>query len=45
MSLDVPTALLDQAERGEVDEAAFVDCVRTSLPYAWEWSVRWCAVG
>jgi hypothetical protein len=36
MSLDVSPALLEQAERGEVDEAAFVDCVRTSLPYAWE---------
>ncbi|GGO92742.1 SCO5389 family protein [Wenjunlia tyrosinilytica] len=36
MSLDVSPALLDQAERGEVDEADFVDCVRTSLPYAWE---------
>ena len=35
MSLDVPQALLEQAERGEVDEAAFVDCVRESLPYAW----------
>lgn len=36
MSLDVSPALLEQAERGEVDEAAFVDCVRTSLPYAWD---------
>jgi hypothetical protein len=36
MSLDVSPALLDKAERGEVDEAEFVDCVRTSLPYAWE---------
>ncbi|MFC5721340.1 SCO5389 family protein [Streptomyces gamaensis] len=35
MSLDVSPALLAQAERGEVDEAEFVDCVRTSLPYAW----------
>jgi hypothetical protein len=35
MSLDVPTALLERAERGDVDEAAFVDCVRQSLPYAW----------
>src|SRR3954465_9917432 len=33
MSLDVSPALLEQAERGEVDEAAFVDCVRNSLPY------------
>lgn len=36
MSLDVSPVLLEQAERGEVDEAAFVDCVRTSLPFAWE---------
>lgn len=36
MSLDVSPALLEQAERGEVDEAAFVDCVKNSLPYAWE---------
>ncbi|MEE1927482.1 SCO5389 family protein [Streptomyces sp. TRM 70351] len=36
MSLDVSPALLEQAERGEVDEADFVDCVKNSLPYAWE---------
>lgn len=36
MSLDVSPALLQQAERGEVDEAAFIDCVRNSLPYAWD---------
>ncbi|MFC9892542.1 SCO5389 family protein [Nocardia sp. NPDC127579] len=36
MSLDVPTALLERAERGEIDDADFVDCVRTSLPYAYE---------
>lgn len=36
MSLDVPAALLERAERGEIDDAEFVDCVRTSLPYAWE---------
>ncbi|MCQ4042013.1 SCO5389 family protein [Streptantibioticus rubrisoli] len=35
MSLDVSPELLAQAERGEVDEAAFVDTVRTSLPYAY----------
>ena len=35
MSLAVPADLLDQAERGEVDDAAFLDCVRASLPYAW----------
>jgi hypothetical protein len=36
MSLDVSPALLAQAERGEVDDVDFVDCVRTSLPFAWE---------
>ncbi|WP_433624789.1 SCO5389 family protein [Nocardia sp. CA-120079] len=36
MSLDVPTALLERAERGEVDDADFVEVVRVSLPYAWE---------
>jgi hypothetical protein len=36
MSLSVPSALLERAHRGEVDDAAFLDCVRTSLPYAWD---------
>src|SRR5205823_781635 len=36
MSLDVPTALLERAERGEVSDDEFVECVRTSLPYAYE---------
>ncbi|MDI2128195.1 SCO5389 family protein [Yinghuangia seranimata] len=36
MSLDVPPELLAQAEAGEVDEAEFVECIRASLPYAWE---------
>ncbi|WP_030169500.1 SCO5389 family protein [Spirillospora albida] len=36
MSLDVTPELLETAERGEVDDAAFVECIRTSLPYAWE---------
>jgi hypothetical protein len=35
MSLDVPAALLDRAEAGEVDDAEFIACVRDSLPYAW----------
>jgi hypothetical protein len=35
MSLDVPPALLRQAEEGAVDEAAFVAAVRESLPYAY----------
>jgi hypothetical protein len=36
MSLDVQPDLLERAERGDIDEADFVDCVRTSLPYAWD---------
>jgi hypothetical protein len=36
VSLDVSPDLLASAELGEVDEASFVDCIRTSLPYAWE---------
>ena len=36
MSLDVPFALLQRAEHGEVADAEFVDCVRRSLPYAWQ---------
>jgi hypothetical protein len=36
MSLAVPADLLDRARNGEVDDAAFLDCVRTSLPYAWD---------
>jgi len=36
MSLDVAPDLLEQATRGDVDEAAFVATVRTSLPYAYD---------
>ena len=35
MSLDVSPGLIAQAERGEVDDARFIDAVRRSLPYAW----------
>jgi len=35
MSLTVSPDLARQAQHGEVDDAAFVDCVRVSLPYAW----------
>lgn len=35
MSLTVSPQLLERAERGEVDDAAFIDCIRASLPYAW----------
>ena len=36
MSLTVSPDLLATAERGEVSDAEFVDCIRTSLPYAWK---------
>jgi hypothetical protein len=36
MSLDVPSTLLRQAEEGDVDETAFVQTVRDSLPYAYD---------
>lgn len=36
MSLNVLADLLDRAERGPVDDAEFVACVRESLPYAWQ---------
>jgi len=36
MSLDVPTAMINAAELGEIDDAAFVAVVRDSLPYAWQ---------
>ncbi len=35
MSLDVAPELLDQATRGEIDDAAFAATVRRSLPYAY----------
>ena len=36
MSLDVSPQLLDQARQGEIDDATFVECIRDSLPYAWD---------
>jgi hypothetical protein len=36
MSLAVPASLLERAQDGEVDDAAFLDCVAASLPYAWD---------
>jgi hypothetical protein len=36
MSLAVPASLLDQARQGEVDDEAFLECVASSLPYAWD---------
>jgi hypothetical protein len=35
MSLDMSEALVQQAEAGNVDEQAFVEMIRQSLPYAW----------
>jgi hypothetical protein len=36
MSLDVSPDLLAAAESGDVADAEFAECVRTSLPYAWQ---------
>lgn len=36
MSLDVTPELLETAQQGEVGDAAFVECIKTSLPYAWD---------
>lgn len=36
MSLDVPTAVLDAAQRDELTDDQFVTVVRESLPYAWQ---------
>src|ERR1700678_3932521 len=35
MSLTVSPEILAEARQGEVPAEAFLDCVRTSLPYAW----------
>lgn len=36
MSLTVSADLLEQAQHGDVDDAAFIDCIRGSLPWAWD---------
>ncbi|MEV4321465.1 SCO5389 family protein [Microbispora rosea] len=36
MSLRVAPDLLEQAQNGKVSDEAFIDCIRTSLPYAWD---------
>jgi hypothetical protein len=36
MSLTVSPGLLEQAQHGDVADAAFVACIETSLPYAWQ---------
>lgn len=35
MSLTVSPNLLNQAQQGPVSDADFIECIRTSLPYAW----------
>lgn len=35
MSLTVPPDLLEQAQRGKIDNTAFLACIRDSLPFAW----------
>lgn len=36
MSLTVSPGLAEQAEHGEIDDAAFTGCIAASLPYAWQ---------
>jgi hypothetical protein len=36
MSLDVHPDLLARAAQGQVGDEEFIDCVRDSLPYAWQ---------
>jgi len=36
MSLDVAPALLEQAQAGELRVSDFLQCIKESLPYAWE---------
>ncbi|GLV54846.1 hypothetical protein KDH_17430 [Dictyobacter sp. S3.2.2.5] len=36
MSLNVPSTLLEQAEAGEIRASDFLQCIKESLPYAWE---------
>ena len=40
MSLTVPAALLEKAQRGSVPDEEFLDCIAESLPYAWGMVVR-----
>jgi hypothetical protein len=36
VSLNVSVGLLEKAQEGAVPEDEFIDCIRESLPYAWE---------
>src|SRR5260370_12173826 len=35
MSLNVSSALVAEAEKGEIKQDAFLACIQDSLPYAW----------
>ena len=36
MSLTVPTQLIEQAEAGDIRPDDFLQCIKDSLPYAWQ---------
>jgi hypothetical protein len=36
MSLNVPPALIEQAQEGEIRQEDFLACIKDSLPYAWQ---------
>ena len=36
MSLTVPTQLIEQAEAGDIRPDDFLQCIKESLPYAWQ---------
>ena len=36
MSLNVPAAMIEQAQAGEIRTSDFLQCIRESLPYAWQ---------
>ena len=36
MSLTVPPDLLEQARRGDIDDAEFIACIQASLSHAWQ---------
>ena len=40
MSLTVPAAPLEKAQRGSVPDEEFLVCIAESLPYAWGMVVR-----
>jgi hypothetical protein len=36
MSLTVPATLIEQAQEGEISTNDFLQCIKESLPYAWQ---------